>query len=137
MTIKFNMSTALKVICAVLLAAQLFFVGLSPAMAQETGSTGCVVEAEALCTRDLNICGNPSICRCQDGYSYDASVGKCIIDDISQATSPGVLVNSKCAFTPKSICTFDLNVCGNSSVCACPEGTDYNPLIGACVIPLR
>ncbi|NEO49911.1 MAG: hypothetical protein F6K55_39785 [Moorea sp. SIO4A3] len=34
--------------------------------------------------------------RMDDGYSYDASVGACMIDDISMADGPGKPVDSKC-----------------------------------------
>ena len=140
MKIKFNISTILRVICVVLLATQLFFVG-SPDQASNTAIAQtigpCVVQAGPLCTKDINLCGNPSFCECPKGYSYNKSVGKCLIRNISQADGPGEQpVRSKCAFKPTSICTLDINVCGHPSICACPEGTKYNPRIGSCVIPL-
>ncbi|NEQ87671.1 MAG: hypothetical protein F6K26_49090 [Moorea sp. SIO2I5] len=49
--------------------------------------------------------------RMDDGYSYDASVGACMIDDISMADGPGKPVESKCTFPSKSICTQDINGC--------------------------
>lgn len=139
LTIKFNISAVLRVICSVLLATQLFFIG-SPdqasntAIAQTIGS--CVVEAGPLCTRDLNPCGNASFCECPKGYSYDDAVGTCLIRNISEADSPGMPVRSKCGFPPNSICTLDINVCGNASICACPDGTIYSPITGQCIIQL-
>ena len=140
MKLKFNISAVLRVICAVLLATQLFFVG-SPdqasniAIAQTVGP--CVVQAGPLCTQDINPCGNASICECPKGYTYKPSLGKCLIRNISQADGPGErLGRSKCAFKPTSICTLDINICGHPSICACPDGTTYSPITGQCIIAL-
>ena len=140
MKIQFNISAVLRVICAVLLATQLFFVG-SPDQASNTAIAQtigpCVVEAGPLCTRDINACGNASLCECPKGYAYKPSIGKCLIRNISLADGPGDQpVRSKCAFEPNSICTLDINQCGHPSLCACPDGTTYSPVIGQCVIPV-
>ncbi len=137
MKLKFNISTVLRVICAVLLATQLFFVG-SPdqasniAIAQTIGP--CVVQAGPLCTQDINPCGNASICECPRGYDYNEALGKCLIYEISQADGPGIPVKvNQCALDPESICTQDINQCGNASICICPEDTIYNPVVGLCL----
>lgn len=35
---------------------------------------------------------------------------------------------------PESICTRDYNPCGNASICACPDGYEYNASVGLCSI---
>ncbi|NEP49648.1 MAG: hypothetical protein F6K65_12885 [Moorea sp. SIO3C2] len=130
----FKFAPALKVLCALLVAAQLFLTSATPAIAQPIGP--CVVSPQSICTRDLNPCGNPSQCLCPPAYSYDASVGSCMIDDINMADGPGKPVEGKCSIPPQGICTADINVCGQSSICKCPGGTEYSALIGSCVIPL-
>ena len=135
--IDFKFDQVLKMLCALLVAAQLFLISSPPAIAQPISP--CVLDPADIavpCTRDINHCGNPRVCLCPDGYSYDASVGECMIEDISMAGGPGKPVDSKCAFPPNSICTQDINGCGQSSICACPEGTEYSALTGSCVIPL-
>ena len=139
MKIKFNISAILRVIFAVLLATQLFFVG-SPDQASNTAIAQtigpCVVDAGPLCTEDINPCGNASLCECPRGYVYKPAIGKCLIRNLYQADGPGKPVRSKCAFPPNSICTRDINVCGHASICACPDGTTYSPVIGQCIIPV-
>ncbi|NET82251.1 MAG: hypothetical protein F6J94_09980 [Moorea sp. SIO1F2] len=131
----FKFAQALKVLCALLVAAQLFLTSAPPAIAQPIGP--CVLDPADIgvpCTRDINPCGNPSICLCPDGYSYDQSVGKCMIKDISMAGGPGKPVDSKCAIPPQGICTRDINACGYPSICQCPGGTEYSALTGSCEV---
>ena len=141
MKIKFNISAVLRVLCGVLLVMQLFFVRLpdqasNTAIAQTIGP--CVVEAGSICTRDINECGNPSICECLDGYSYNAAINKCLIESISLADGSGIPVEaSKCALEPDSICTLDINACAHSSICACPDGTTYSPVVGLCLTDIN
>lgn len=135
--IEFKFLKALKFLCALLVAAQLFLISSPAALAQTIGP--CVADRADIaipCTRDLNPCGNPSVCSCPDGYTYNQSVGECLIEDISLADGPGKPVENKCVFPPKSVCTQDINVCGNPSICACPQGKEYNNVIGSCVIQL-
>ncbi len=133
--INFKMSRIFKLFCAFLLVVQLFFMSSPAAIAQPIGP--CVADTSTVpCTRDINPCGNPSQCLCPPEYSYDASVGACLVDNIDLADGPGKPVESKCTFPSKGPCTLDINVCGHSSICSCPEGTQYSPLIGSCVIPL-
>ena len=75
MKIKFNISTILRVICVVLLATQLFFVG-SPDQASNTA----IAYEKSICTRDINKCGHASICACPDGTTYSPVVGLCVRD---------------------------------------------------------
>jgi len=129
------MSRIFKLFCAFLLVAQLFFISSPAAIAQPVGP--CAIDSsEFICTRDINPCGNPSICMCPEGYSYNASVGACLVEDLYLADGPGAPVESKCAFPPQGICTQDINVCGQASICQCPEGTQYSPVIGECIIDL-
>ncbi len=102
-----------------------------------------VVTPEGFCTRDYNPCANPSVCSCPDGYQYNASVGYCLIENINNATSPGLdvrSVKSSCSIQAQPLptaCTRDINPVGYPSMCACPGSTEYNQLFGQCVIPLR
>ncbi|NEO92416.1 MAG: hypothetical protein F6K56_20150 [Moorea sp. SIO3G5] len=36
--------------------------------------------------------------------------------------------------SPDGICTRDYNPCGNSSICACPDGYEYDANVGYCLI---
>ncbi|NER48512.1 MAG: hypothetical protein F6J92_17770 [Symploca sp. SIO1A3] len=129
------MSRIFKLFCACLLVAQLFFISSPAAIAQPAGP--CVADYPELpCTRDINPCGNPSQCICPPGYSYNASVGACLVDDLYLADGPGAPVESKCTSPPQDICTLDINVCGNASICMCPDGTTYSPVIGECIVDL-
>ncbi|MGK7905348.1 MAG: hypothetical protein AB4352_28880 [Hormoscilla sp.] len=35
---------------------------------------------------------------------------------------------------PEGICTMDINQCGNSGSCTCPDGYEYNSIVGYCLI---
>jgi hypothetical protein len=98
--------------------------------------SACVMAPNGLCTRDINPCGNAGICKCPAGYVYDQAVGLCIIDDMSKASEPGASIESKCAVNPNGICTMDINRCGNPSICQCPDGHIYNPVVGKCIVDL-
>lgn len=59
----FKFDQALKVLCALLVAAQLFLTSPPPAIAQPIGP--CVLNRADIvipCTRDINPCGNPRVC---------------------------------------------------------------------------
>jgi hypothetical protein len=49
-------------------------------------------------------------------------------------SEPGTGLIVPCALQPASFCTTDLNMCGGSSVCGCPEGYTFNQAIGLCLI---
>lgn len=40
----------------------------------------CVRPASGACTRDVNACGQPSQCQCDEGYAWNAVAGKCVRD---------------------------------------------------------
>ncbi|MCB9955953.1 MAG: hypothetical protein H6848_08595 [Caulobacterales bacterium] len=40
----------------------------------------CVAVATGVCTRDINACGQPSTCGCDEGFVWNASAGKCLKD---------------------------------------------------------
>jgi len=122
----------------VLAACTFFFAPV--AMAQ--GDMPAVVQPDGICTADYNPCGNSSICTCPDGYEYNASVGYCLIDNISDATSRGfdaISVKSSCSIQALPLpidCTKDRNQLNYPSMCRCPGKSEYNQLFGQCVIPL-
>jgi len=124
----------LKKVLGVVAVIGMLSIGL-PQGANADGA--CVIAPNSICTMDINTCGNPSLCMCPDGYVYNKAVGKCIIDKLSMASSPGAPIESKCAVNPNSICTRDINPCGNPSICKCPEGHTYNQVIGKCITDLR
>ncbi|AOW99255.1 hypothetical protein BJP34_07105 [Moorena producens PAL-8-15-08-1] len=133
----FKFAPALKVLWALLVAAQLFLSSAPGAIAQPIGP--CVLNLADIavpCTRDINPCGNPSFCQCPPAYSYDASVGKCIIEDIRLADGPGEPVEGKFSIPPQGICTADINVCGYPTICQCPGGSKYSDLTGSCEVQL-
>lgn len=133
--------SVLRILCAFVVSLQFFLMVSPTAMAQEMPA---VMPPEGPCTLDINPCGNPSMCACPDGYEYNASVKLCSIENISQATDPGLeprFVESSCSIQafllPIPIaCTRDINPLGYPSHCACPSGTRYNELFAHCVIPL-
>ena len=36
--------------------------------------------------------------------------------------------------TPPGACTMDINVCGNASICSCPNEYEYDSTVGYCLI---
>ena len=54
--------------------------GVSQAKAVEVPDGGCVTDPPkgAICTRDINACGNPSSCTCEEGFAWNDVVGKCL-----------------------------------------------------------
>jgi hypothetical protein len=44
-----------------------------------------------LCTKDINECGNPSKCYCEDGHTYNSATGACDLDFNSILTWPAGL----------------------------------------------
>lgn len=91
---------------------------------------------DAICTMDINICGNASGCNCGDGHVYNAALGKCLLDLDSFGGGEAVRVavdESDCAKAATGACTRDINVCGHPSRCACPEGFVWNSVAGMCL----
>lgn len=129
---------AFNVLCTFLIIFQLFLVVLPINNAMADSDIPAVIKPDNICTMDINSCGNSSICACPDGYDYNSSVGACLIDDVFEATSPGDQnIESKCALKPQSFCTRDMNPAGNPSICGCPDGTDYNDVLGKCLKPVN
>jgi hypothetical protein len=96
----------------------------------------CVINPppEAICTEDINPCGQASICGCQDGYSYNSALGKCVleIDGVSEATFVPVK-HGECVKPATGACTRDINACGQPSSCSCEDGFVWNSAVGMCV----
>lgn len=108
----------------------------------------CSLAPTGACTRDLNQCGNPSVCQCPAGYTYDPVIGQCLHDvartdtasshhptdrKAAMALTQELVYAHACVLEPQGICTRDRNQCGNPSICQCPHGYTYNPVVGACV----
>jgi len=107
-------------------------IGLSQtAVAEEMA---CSIAPNGPCTMDINVCGNASICTCPNGYSYNAAIAQCVIEDIAEATSASTIaIEGSCVGTQPVPCTRDINRCGHPSRCMCPEGLTYNPVVGKCL----
>lgn len=96
----------------------------------------CVIDPppDAVCTMDVNACGQASVCGCPDGYSYDAALGKCLLnlEGVSEATFVSV-DDSECVRPATDACTRDINACGQPSSCSCDEGFVWNDVVGKCL----
>jgi hypothetical protein len=96
----------------------------------------CVIDvpADAICTMDLNQCGHSSTCNCGPGYSYNASMGKCLLVLAEGVVGARVdLADDQCAKAPAGVCTRDINQCGHPSSCQCDEGFAWNDIAGKCL----
>ena len=97
----------------------------------------CSVTPPGSCTRDLNECGNPSVCQCPVAYTYNPATGQCDYAFKKLQTSGAEKCKKPdCSIDPKSVCTLDRNECGNPSFCVCPKGYEYNPATKKCDIDL-
>ncbi len=120
----------LNKVLTILTLAGALNIGLSQtAVAEEMA---CLIAPDGICTMDINACGNASICTCPKGYSYNAAIAQCVIDDIASATSTSEAVEGSCVTAPGA-CTRDINPCGHPSRCACSKGFAYNPAVGKCL----
>lgn len=45
--------------------------------------------------------------------------------------------NLQCVLPPPGVCTEDINRCGNSSACICPDGYRYDAAVGSCLFNLE
>lgn len=56
--------------------------GVGEASVVQVDDTDCAVSgsASAICTRDINACGQPSNCSCDDGFVWNDVAGKCLKD---------------------------------------------------------
>ena len=129
---------ALRLFFAFVLSVQ-FFLVVSPPAAMAQG-TPAVVTPSGFCTKDINACSNSGNCACPDEYSYDSTLGYCLIDDIDDASSKGAPVRSICSIQAQLLpttCTYEENQLGYPVKCLCPGTTAYNQLIGQCVVSFR
>ena len=106
------------------------------------------------CSRDINDCGHPSLCQCPDGYRYDARLGPlagCLLN-LEAQEGEAVMAGSAAAILAETElrtiredgavcikpvkdapCSADLNMCGHSSSCVCPEGYEYDARVSLCL----
>lgn len=54
--------------------------GVSQATPTPVEDTDCARPTTGICTRDINACGQPSNCRCDDGFVWSDVAGKCLRD---------------------------------------------------------
>ena len=52
--------------------------GVGEAIRAEITPTACAKPAEGVCTRDINVCGQPSTCTCEDGFVWNSVAGACL-----------------------------------------------------------
>jgi hypothetical protein len=102
------------------------------------GGMDCSVAATG-CTKDKNVCGNSSDCECKKGFEYNQATGTCdsVFPPIQKPVIATETVGASpykflCSFAPPSVCTMDINKCGNPSLCICPLFYVYNPATGSC-----
>lgn len=94
-------------------------------------SAECIIAPTGVCTMDINLCGNPSVCQCPEGYTYNAATSQCNIADLSHGQANELTSPALCSAQP-GVCTRDINQCGNPSTCQCEEGFSYNAVTGMC-----
>ena len=113
-------------------------VGWGNALASHHGGMDCSV-APGACDKDSNVCHNSTYCECKEGFKYNQATGTC--DLVFPPTQGAVIATETtgvpaykplCSFAAPSICTIDINKCGNSSLCLCPLYYVYNPATGNC-----
>lgn len=96
----------------------------------------CLIDPppEAVCTTDVNSCGQASLCGCPGGYAYDAALGGCVldIDGVGEATFVEV-DDGACVRPASGACTRDVNACGQPSSCGCEDGFVWNSAVGKCL----
>jgi hypothetical protein len=109
---------------------------VSPSGSEADQPAACVIATPAggACTKDINACGKASMCECDEGYNYNAALGMCILSLQSASAASAVAIpESDCAMTPTGVCTRDINMCGQPSVCHCNEGFEWNAAAGKCL----
>lgn len=52
--------------------------GASGAMSVAVADDACVKAPAGACTRDINACGQPSTCQCEEGFAWNDVAGKCL-----------------------------------------------------------
>ncbi len=67
----------------------LFFASI---IATSASAVTIVPVENQICTRDLNLWGQPSRCSCPDEVSYDQRIGKCVIGEVEPIVVSGELL---------------------------------------------
>lgn len=52
--------------------------GIAQATKADLADDDCTKAATGACTRDINVCGQPSSCQCEEGFAWNAVAGKCV-----------------------------------------------------------
>ena len=52
--------------------------GVISATPAQLYETSCVRKPAGICTRDINMCGQPSSCACEEGFQWNDVAGMCI-----------------------------------------------------------
>ncbi len=52
--------------------------GVSEAVKADLADDDCTKTAVGACTKDINVCGQPSACQCDEGFAWNAVAGKCV-----------------------------------------------------------
>lgn len=110
-------------------------------------SGACTLKPQGVCLLAVNQCGQSISCACPHGYNYNQATGQCdwgfpcrpSLSPITpkQAGTPSPIKPSKpiCTYHP-TLCTRDVNECGNPSQCYCEKGYTYNAATWACDLEL-
>ena len=107
-------------------------------VATADAAPACVkdVPSGSICLMDINACGFSSGCDCGDGYTYNAALGKCLLDLDGVGEASVVQVeDTQCVMSAAASarCTRDINACGQPSNCSCDEGFVWNDVAGKCL----
>lgn len=54
--------------------------GVADATFVPVDDSECVKPATGECTRDINACGQPSSCGCEEGFVWNSAIGMCVRD---------------------------------------------------------
>jgi hypothetical protein len=54
--------------------------GVGAATPVSLGDSDCAKAPAGVCTRDINVCGQPSTCACDEGFAWNDVAGKCLKD---------------------------------------------------------
>ncbi|MEQ8178955.1 MAG: hypothetical protein RIC52_07315 [Amphiplicatus sp.] len=110
--------------------------GLMDQAATETPACVKDVPSGSICLMDINACGFSSGCDCGDGYTYNAALGKCLLDLNGVGEASVVQTeDTQCVMSAAASarCTRDINACGQPSNCSCEDGFMWNDVAGKCL----
>eukprot|EP00873_Tetraselmis_striata_P040506 jgi/Tetstr1/460770/TSEL_005955.t1 len=104
----------------------------------------CAIMPASFCTTDINQCGGSSVCGCPEGYSFNPSVGLCLLEDIKRASGPGIVdlprpgYGAQCVQETTGACDRQVpNNCGFQSICQCENDQyEWSPQVGKCLLKL-